>query len=136
MPSFIEIGSPVLEKKILKFVPYMGVATILWPGLLLYTGPPPPSLPIDASYKMALIGQAVSEEKIFEIVDGRTPDHGHPISSPCEPNGSGELKIKSSVSYFPFLSAVLIVEIDAYSSLLCCCMNMYHFIHFNWICWI
>ena len=23
----------------------------------------------------------------------RTPDHGHPISSPCEPNGSGELKI-------------------------------------------
>ena len=40
----------------------------------------------------------VSEEKIFEIVDGRrtdgwTPDHGHPISSPCEPNGSGELKM-------------------------------------------
>ena len=25
--------------------------------------------------------------------DGRMPDHGHPISSPCEPNGSGELKI-------------------------------------------
>ena len=25
--------------------------------------------------------------------DRRTPDHGHPISSPCEPNGSGELKI-------------------------------------------
>ena len=24
--------------------------------------------------------------------DGRTPDHGYPISSPCEPNGSGELK--------------------------------------------
>ena len=24
--------------------------------------------------------------------DGRTPDHGHPISSPCEPDGSGELK--------------------------------------------
>ena len=24
--------------------------------------------------------------------DGRMPDHGHPISSPCEPNGSGELK--------------------------------------------
>ena len=47
---------------------------------------------------MALVGQAVSEKKIFEIVDGRTtdgrtPDHGHPISSPCEPNGSGELII-------------------------------------------
>ena len=25
--------------------------------------------------------------------DGRTPDHGHPISSPCESNGSGELKM-------------------------------------------
>ena len=24
--------------------------------------------------------------------DGRTPNHGHPISSPGEPNGSGELK--------------------------------------------
>ena len=26
------------------------------------------------------------------VDDGRTTDHGHPISSPCEPNGSGELK--------------------------------------------
>ena len=56
---------------------------------------------------MALIGQAVSEKKIFENggrrtdgrrtdgrTDGRTPDHGHPISSPCEPDGSGELKKK------------------------------------------
>ena len=24
--------------------------------------------------------------------DGRMTDHGHPISSPCEPDGSGELK--------------------------------------------
>ena len=24
--------------------------------------------------------------------DGRTPDHGHSISSPCEPKGSCELK--------------------------------------------
>ena len=43
--------------------------------------------------KLALIGQAVSEEKIFEIVDGRTAqEHGYPIGSPCEPNSSGELK--------------------------------------------
>ena len=27
-----------------------------------------------------------------DLSDGRMPDHGHPISSPCEPNGSGELK--------------------------------------------
>ena len=38
---------------------------------------------------LALIGQTVSEEKIFEIVNdvvGRTPEHGHPISSPFEPS--------------------------------------------------
>ena len=29
--------------------------------------------------------------------DGRTTDHGHPISSPCEPNGSGELKKEDTV---------------------------------------
>ena len=47
---------------------------------------------------LALIGQAAAGEKVSEIVDGQTddgrsPDHGHPISSPCEPNGSGELKM-------------------------------------------
>ena len=53
MPSFVEIGQPVLEKKIFeRFLPYMG---------------------------MALIGQSVSEEKIFEnggrrTTDGRTTD--------------------------------------------------------------
>ena len=55
---------------------------------------------------LALIGQAVSEKKIFENggrrtddgrtdgqTDGRTTEHGYTISSPCEPDGSGELKI-------------------------------------------
>ena len=27
------------------------------------------------------------------------PDHGHPISSPCEPNGSGELEMGFSWVY-------------------------------------
>ena len=44
---------------------------------------------------MALIGQAVSEEKIFDIVDdGRTPEHGHPISSPFEPSAQVSLKYR------------------------------------------
>ena len=30
----------------------------------------------------------------------RTPDHGHPISSPCEPNGSGELIKKQTNVFF------------------------------------
>ena len=37
----------------------------------------------------------VSEEKIFEIVDGRMPDHGHLISSPNEPNGSCKLNTQA-----------------------------------------
>ena len=41
---------------------------------------------------------------MFEIVngrrtdDGRTPEHGYTISSPCEPNGSGELIILVNMS--------------------------------------
>ena len=47
---------------------------------------------------LALIGQGVLEKKKFEnggrrlTTDGRTPDYGHPLSSPYEPNGLGELK--------------------------------------------
>ena len=43
---------------------------------------------------------------MFEIVDGRTvdddgrtPEHGYTISSPCEPNGSGELKSCLNLKY-------------------------------------
>ena len=37
--------------------------------------------------------------------DGRTLDHGHPISSPCEPNGSGELKMpKKTLTTCMFVS--------------------------------
>ena len=38
--------------------------------------------------------------------DGRTPDHaGHPISSPCEPYGSGELTKRSNIVY-PILPCI------------------------------
>ena len=39
-------------------------------------------LPKEAPQNLALIGKVVSGEKMFEIVDGRTPEHGYPISSP------------------------------------------------------
>ena len=42
--------------------------------------------------------------------DGRMPDHGHPISSPCEPNGSGELK--SNINKLHFF-----IGIDNYSKI-------------------
>ena len=52
-------------------------------------------LPIDASYKIWLwLAKRFQRRRSLKLWtdDGRTPDHGHPISSPCEPNGSGELK--------------------------------------------
>ena len=58
-------------------------------------------LPIDASYKIWLwLAKPFQRKRSLKLwtdgrqtTDGRTPDHGDPISSPCEPNSSGELKI-------------------------------------------
>ena len=41
-----------------------------------------------------MIGQAVSEKMVVDghrTDDGRTPEHGYTISSPREPDDSGEL---------------------------------------------
>ena len=68
-------------------------------------------LPINASYKIWLwLAKRFQRRRSLKLwtddgrttTDGRTPDHGHPISSPCEPNGSGELKMDSPV--YPNLS--------------------------------
>ena len=61
-------------------------------------------LPIYASYKIWLwLAKRFQRRRSLKLwtdgrrtdgrTDGRTPDHGHPLSSPCEPDGSGELKI-------------------------------------------
>ena len=100
MPCFVEISPTVLEKKIFEgFLPYMGMAAILVVDLdFLYTHWFP--LPIDASYKIWLgLAKRFQRRRSLKLwtdgrrtTDGRTPDHGHPTKSPCEPNGSGELK--------------------------------------------
>ena len=88
--NFVELESPMLNAKFqdhrtsgsgevdfLRFLPYMGMAAILvmWPGPFIYTFVPPSQG--GSTYNLALIGQAVSEEKIFEnggrTDDGRTP---------------------------------------------------------------
>ena len=70
----MKIGLPVLEKKIFEgFLPYMGVAAILvmWPRCREQTFVPPTQGGFTKN--LALIGQAVSEKKMFVIVnDGRT----------------------------------------------------------------
>ena len=91
IPSFVKIGPPVHKKKIFEgFLPYMGVAAILvmWPGCREQNFVPPSQG--GSTLNLALIGQAVSEKKMFEHCgrrrtdDGRrrTPDHGYTISSP------------------------------------------------------
>ena len=75
MPSFVKICPPVPEKIFEEFLPYMGVAAILSCDQDAVNNL---SFPLP---NLALIGQAVSEEKMFEIVngddgrtDGRTTD--------------------------------------------------------------
>ena len=51
---------------------------------------------MEAPLNLALIGQVVSEktfESDLQTDHQQTQGHGHTISSPGEPNGSGELKM-------------------------------------------
>ena len=70
------IGS---EEDFLRFLPYMGMAAILvmWPGPFEQFFVPP--IPGGYRWNLVTIGPVVSEEKSFEIVDGRrqtTDDDG------------------------------------------------------------
>ena len=89
------------EEDFLRFLPYMGMAAILvmWPEPFEQLLVPP--IPGGYIWNLVTIGPVVSEEKSFEIVDGRrtTTDDGrrrttepaYTISSPGA-FGSGELK--------------------------------------------
>ena len=86
----MEIGPPVLEKKIFEGFYHIWAWRPSWSCDLDFAIKLEMPLPKEAPHKISIgekkIGQAVSEKKIFEIVDdGRTPNHGHPMSSPCEP---------------------------------------------------
>ena len=61
MPSFFEISPSVPEQKILKGFCHIWTGRPSWSCDLVYLN-------------LAIIGQAVSEKKISEIVDGRTTD--------------------------------------------------------------
>ena len=83
MLSFKVIGLVVLEKNIFKVFTIYGhgghLGHVTWTIYINIRSPFPRRLHV----KFGLIGQAVSEEKTFVIVDGRrTSDHGYPISSP------------------------------------------------------
>ena len=89
------------EEDFLRFLPYMGMAAILvmWPEPFEQFFVPP--IPGGYIWNLVTTGPVVSEEKSFEIVDGRrtTDDDGrrrttepaYTISSPGA-FGSGELK--------------------------------------------
>ena len=87
------------EEDFLRFLPYMGIVVILvmWPGPFEQNFVPPSHG--GSIWNLTLIGQAVSELKMFKECGWRrtTDDDGgqrptYTISSPNEPKGSGELK--------------------------------------------
>ena len=93
--KFKIIGHLVLGKKMFKGFSHIWAWRPSWSIDLDHLYKLSFPLPLEASYKiLALICQALLEEKTFEIVDGRqtmttddenaqwTPDHGYPISSP------------------------------------------------------
>ena len=92
------------EEDFLRFLPYMGMAAMLvmWPRpfeQLFF-----PKGPEGCIWNLVAIGPVVSEEKSFEIVDGRrtdgrTTEPAYTISSPGA-FGSGELKSQRANSSF------------------------------------
>ena len=66
MPSFVEIGPQVTEKKI--FEGFYHIWVVTW---IIYT-----QIGSHFILNLTLIGQVVSKEKIFEIVDRRRTDAG------------------------------------------------------------
>ena len=111
IPIFVEIGPPVSEDKICKGFEHGGhLGHVTWIIYINFRSPFPRRLHMKFGFDWS-----VSEEKKFENVNGRrqrrrrrrrqrTPDHGYTISSPCEPEGSGELKMtekKKKNSAFP-----------------------------------
>ena len=95
MPSFMEISLLVPEKKIFKgFLPYMGKAAILvmWPRCSEQNIVPPTQGPRRLHIKFGIDQPSGFGEDFWALwtTDGRRLN-GYTISSPCEPNGSGEL---------------------------------------------
>ena len=96
IPSFVKIGLPVLEKKIFEgFLPYMGVAAILVMWLRCPRTNFRSPLPKEAPHKIWLwLAKRFQRRRSLKLLttdgrrrttttdDGRTPDHGYPISSP------------------------------------------------------
>ena len=71
MQSFRIIGPSVLEKKILKVITNYGLGGHL--GIVNHQNKL--MFPLPKGFDLALIGQAVSKEKMFEIVDDDCHDH-------------------------------------------------------------
>ena len=110
IPSFVEIGPPVQEKedfwRVFTIYGHGGqlghVTQIYWTNIR--RRPPPPPLPMETPHKIQLDWPSgFREEDLWKCGrttdNGRTPEHGYTISSPCQPNGSGELKTSCQSSY-------------------------------------
>ena len=102
--KFKIIGRLVLEKKILKVFTIYGHGRhfrhMTWTIYINFRTPFPRRLRIQFGFDL----QLVSKEKMSEHClrqrrrqqRRRTPKQGYTISSPCEPDGSGEVKTKDT----------------------------------------
>ena len=87
----MEIGPPVLEKKILEGFYHIWAWRPSWSCDLNFAIKLEMPLPKEASHKISTRSakrfQRRRSLKLWtKTDDGRTPDHGHPISSPFEPS--------------------------------------------------
>ena len=101
MLGFKIIGLLVLEQKIFKGFYHIWAWRPSWSCDLDRLNQLSSPLPKETPHKIWLcVAKLFQRRRCFNIVDdGRTddgrqtPKHGFPISSPCEPEGSGELII-------------------------------------------
>ena len=71
IPSFLKIGMPVPGKIFEGILPYMGVAAILVMRSRCHENVFVPPIQGGFTYNLALIGPALSEEKMFEHCERR-----------------------------------------------------------------
>ena len=105
MPSFKIIGLLVLEKSSFKVFTIYGhgghLGHVTWTIYIIFRSPFPRRLHIKFGFDWS--SSFRGEDLCKWWTDGRTTDgrrlDGYTISSPCEPNGSCELKIGDELNF-------------------------------------
>ena len=106
IPSVVEIGPPVPEKKIFeRFLPYMGVVDIfvMLPTCRKQNFVPP--IKGGFTLNLVLIDQVVSEKKMLEHCERKTTDGRRTTDGPTTPTDAGPL-VYYKLTYEPFVQVI------------------------------